>query len=132
MNQYFLDVANGADCLGVSACLPTGTEYAENSRVLPRQTTRRQGAARCNANTLNDAVRENRQRFAGLGGKEQHQTDPFISWCICNFVFDDTPSLFLPLNNVGVETQRHHLLSGETAFHCLETVDAASRCPGQI
>ena len=69
MNQYFLDGADRTHRFRMSARLPTGTEYPDNRGVLARKNTGRQRAAGRDSNTLNDAVRKDRQRFSAFGGK---------------------------------------------------------------
>jgi len=53
----------------MSPRLPTGTKYPENGRILARQESGRQRAARRDSKSLNKAIRKDCQRFAAFGGE---------------------------------------------------------------
>src|SRR5215470_2005023 len=69
VHEYLLDGADRTHGFRMRERLPPRTKYPENGRILPREESSRQRAARCDSQSLNESIRKDCQRFAALSGK---------------------------------------------------------------
>src|SRR5262249_37113490 len=74
------------------------------------------------AQTLDHAVRHNRQRLAVAGAEQKNESDEFLTRCGPLLVFPNSPWSSAPLDHVGVEADRRDLELLDHSVHGLEDV----------
>src|SRR5260370_6422569 len=112
-----LYLTHGAGRHELSTGVPARAENADAGRVLAREIFDTETVGCTDANALHDAIRQNRQRLAGLGREHQHQPDEAGIRVSRHLYATHVVALHRPRDDVGIDPDSPHTELRYDAVH---------------